>query len=80
MIRSRCEIYKNFISENSSDQKKLFFAAKKLLNHTDKVPYPPFNDKLKLANEMVSYFREDYQYPNKTRQHGFWIVCSSYIQ
>ena len=51
MIKSRCEFYKNFISENSSDQKKLFAATKKLLNHTDEVPYPPFNDKIKFSNE-----------------------------
>ena len=48
----------NFISENSSDQKKLLSATKKLLNPTDEDPYPPFNDKLKLANEMGSYFIE----------------------
>ena len=47
----------NFISGNSSDQKKLLSATKKLLNPTDEVPYP-FNDKLKLANEMGSYFIE----------------------
>ena len=58
MIRSHCEFYKNFINENSSDQRKLFSATKKLLNHTDEVPYPPFNDKLKFANDMVSYFIE----------------------
>ena len=29
MIRSRCEFYKNIISENSSDQKMLFSATKK---------------------------------------------------
>ena len=58
MIRSRCEFYKNFINENSSDQRKLFSATKKLLNHTDEVPYPPFNDKLKFANEMGFYFIE----------------------
>ena len=58
MIRSRCEFYKNFISENSSDQKKLFSTTKKLLNHSDEVPYPPFNDKLKFATEMGSNFME----------------------
>ena len=58
MIRSRREFYNNFISENSPDQKKLFFATKKVLNHTDEVPSPPFNDKLKFANEMGPYFIE----------------------
>ena len=48
----------NFISENSSNQKELFSAKEKLLNHTDEVSYPPFNDKLKFATEMGSYFIE----------------------
>ena len=58
MNKSRCNFYKSFISENSSDQKKLFSATKKLLNHSDETPYPPFDDKLKFANEMGSYFVE----------------------
>ena len=58
MMKSRCEFYKNVISENSSNQKKLMSATKKLLNHTEEVPYPPFYDKLKFANEMGSYFIE----------------------
>ena len=53
--RSRYKFYKSFISENSSDQKKLFSVTKKLLKHTDEFPYPP---KLKFANEMGSYFIE----------------------
>ena len=48
--RSRCQFYKSFISKISSDQKRLVFATKKLLNHTDEVPYPPFNDKLKFTD------------------------------
>ena len=39
------------LAKTVSDQKKLFAATKKLLNHTDEVPYPPFNDKIKFANE-----------------------------
>ena len=41
MNKSRCEFYKSFISENSSDQKKLFSATKKLLNHSDETSYLP---------------------------------------
>ena len=58
MIKSRCEFYKSFIGENSSDQRKLFAATRTLLNHTHEVPYPPFEDKLTFANEMGSYFIE----------------------
>ena len=58
MSKSRCEFYKSFIGENSSDQRKLFAATKSLLNHTHDVPYPPFKDKLTFANEMGSYFIE----------------------
>ena len=58
MIRSHCEFCKNFISENSSDHKKLFSSTKKLRNHTDEILYPPYNDKLKFANEKGSYFIE----------------------
>ena len=46
MNKSRCEFYKSFIGENSSDQRKLFAVAKTLLNHTNEVPYPSFKDKL----------------------------------
>ena len=58
MNKSRCEFYKSFVSENSSDLKTLFSATKKLLNHTDETPYLPFDDKLKFAIEMGFYFIE----------------------
>ena len=54
--KSRCEFYKSFITKNNSNQKKLFSATKKLLNHTDETPYPPFDDKINFANEIGSYF------------------------
>ena len=56
MNKSRCEFYKSFIGENSSDQRKT------LLNHTHEVHYPPFKDKLTFANEMGSYFIEKIDY------------------
>ena len=82
MIRSRWEFYKNFISENSSDEKKLFSATKKLLNHTDEVPYPPFNDKLKFANEMGSYLKETIVniQVKLDNMASAGTVCSSFIQ
>ena len=77
MIKSRCEFYKNFISENSSDQKKLFAATKKLLNHTDEVPYPPFNDKIKFANENfnIQVKRDNMINPNLHGGGGVGTKC-----
>ena len=55
--------------------------TKKLLNHTDEVPYPPFNDKLKFTNEMGSYFiGKIVNIQVKLDKIVFWIVCSSFIQ
>ena len=54
--KARCSFYKDFIESNSSDQRKLFKASKKLLGHSVDVLYPPFKDKLSLANDMGSCF------------------------
>ena len=54
--KARCSFYKDFIESNSSDQRKLFRASKKLLGHSVDVLYPPFKDKLSLANDMGSFF------------------------
>ena len=52
------KFYSDFIVENSSNQRKLFSATKKLLNQGHDVPFPPTSDKLVLANEMGSFFVE----------------------
>ena len=47
-----------FIAENSSNQRNLFSATKRLLNQGHEVPFPLTSDKLVLANEMGSSFVE----------------------
>ena len=56
MNKARCEFYKEFINTNSSNQRKLFRATKRLLRQSNDVPFPPFNDKLTFANNMGSFF------------------------
>ena len=47
---ARCKFYHNFIQDNSSSQRRLFLAAKKLLNQgNNKGVYPPVDDNIKLA-------------------------------
>ena len=58
MNEARRKFYSDFIVENSSNQRKLFSATKKLLNQGHDVPFPPTSDKLVLANEMGSFFVE----------------------
>ena len=53
---ARREFFKEFIDNNSSNPKDLFTATKKLLKHDHGVPFPPSDNKLTLANEMVTYF------------------------
>lgn len=50
------EFFKEFIDKSSSNQKELFTATRKLLNHD--ILFPPSDDKLTLANEMESFFIE----------------------
>ena len=46
MNEARRKFYSDFIVENSSNQRKLFSATKKLLNQGHDVPFPPTSDKL----------------------------------
>ena len=43
------QFYTNFINENSSNQRDLFNATRKLLNQENEVLLPPFKDRLQLA-------------------------------
>ena len=56
MNEARRKFYSDFIAENSSNQRNLFSATRKLLNQGHEVPFPPTSDKLVLANEMGSFF------------------------
>lgn len=56
MDESRRAFYKQYIDENSSDQRRLFRASKRLLKfHVDRA-LPPHTDARMLANEMDEYF------------------------
>ena len=48
--------YTNVINENSSSQRDLFNATRKLLKQDNETLFPPFKDKLQLANEMGDFF------------------------
>ena len=57
MNEARCKFYHNFIQDNSSSQRHLFSATKKLINQGDnRVVYPPVDDNIKLANQLGTFF------------------------
>ena len=57
MNDARRKFYHNFIRDNSSSQRFLFWAAKKLLSQGDnRVVYPPVDDNIKLANQLGTFF------------------------
>ena len=58
MNEARRKVYSDFIFENSSNERNLFVAIKRLLNQGHEVPFPPTSDKPVLANEMGSFFVE----------------------
>lgn len=59
MNQSKRDYYQSFIDENSTDQRKLFEATKKLLNQNiNRAVFPPFDDATELANKMGEYFVE----------------------
>ena len=57
MNEARRKFYHNFIEDNSKNQRRLFSAAKKLLNLGDnRAMYPPVDDNIKLANQLGTFF------------------------
>ena len=55
MNEARRKFYHNFIQDNSSSQRNLFLAAKKLLSQGgNRAVYSPVDDKMKLANQLGS--------------------------
>ena len=59
MNEARITFYQDFIEKNNTDQRKLFVAAKTLLNQGDqRSVFPPCVSKLKFANQMGQYFEE----------------------
>ena len=55
MNEARRKFYSGIIAENSSNQRNLLLATKRLLHQGHEVPFSPASDKLVLANEMGSF-------------------------
>ena len=56
MNAAKKDFYTNFIAENSTDQGKLFRAAKKLLGKKEVPSFPNYVDKSVLANDIGKFF------------------------
>ena len=56
MNASRKTFYADFISDNSTDQGKLFRAAKKLLSIKEEQRFPNYSDKTFLVNDIADFF------------------------
>ena len=56
MNAARKAFYADFISENSTDQGKLFRAAKKLLSMKEELCFPNYSDKTILVNDIADFF------------------------
>ena len=57
MNETRCKFYNDFVQDNSTNQRSLFSAVKKLLNQKDnRAVYPPVNNNVKLANQLGMFF------------------------
>ena len=57
MNQARQAFYTNFIDENSTDHKRLFRATKQLLAKKEEFSFPNYQDKSKLANDIVEKAR-----------------------
>ena len=55
---TRRVFYKDLVDEISGDQKKLFSVTKRLLSVERDTQYPPFNDKVVLANKFGDFFAQ----------------------
>ncbi|CAB4023503.1 Hypothetical predicted protein [Paramuricea clavata] len=56
MNRSRKKIYTDFVLEHSSDQRKLFNAAKSLFHQRNDLNSPAYEDQIMLANDIGEFF------------------------
>ena len=56
MNKARQEFYTQFVEENSSNQKKLFNVANKLLGERKQLRFPEHTNKTVLANDIGRYF------------------------
>jgi len=77
MNRARSRYYSDFIRDNSSDQRKLFRAAKSLLSEPKTLSLPDGTDTLALANNIGEFFAKkvkDIQSKLDTRTSSSSIV------
>jgi hypothetical protein len=58
MNQARQNFYRQFISENSHDQRKLFRAAKGLFRHDSDPTFPHYNDSTALSNDLGQFFAQ----------------------
>ena len=56
MNAARKMLYADFISENSTDQGKLFRAAKELLSVKEELCFPDYSDKTILVSDIADFF------------------------
>ena len=56
MNQARQSFYRQFISENSQDQRKLFCATKSLFRHDSDLAFPHYNDSTALSNDLGQFF------------------------
>ena len=56
MNDARKRFYTDFISDNSTDQRKLFRAAKKLLSKKEELCFPDYSDITVLVNDVADFF------------------------
>ena len=56
MNKARQEFYTQFVEDNSSNKKKLFNAAKKLLGERKQLRFPEHANKAVLANDIGRFF------------------------
>ncbi|KAK2570095.1 hypothetical protein P5673_004843 [Acropora cervicornis] len=72
---------RDFIEENNSDQRKLFVAAKTLLNQGDqRSVFPLCGKKLKFANQIKQYFVEEMRsIPSKRNNLAFDLPIEPHV-
>ncbi|CAB4016802.1 RNA-directed DNA polymerase from transposon X-element, partial [Paramuricea clavata] len=58
MNQARQNFYRQFISENSQDQRKLFRATKGLFRHDSDLAFPHYNDSNALSNDLGQFFAQ----------------------
>ena len=58
MTEARRVFYREHIDENCGDQKRLFSVTKRLLGSGHEIQFPPFKDKVALANKFGEFFAQ----------------------